>query len=121
MARSVVRATLVPALCLATALVQTAPLGLHLTTCIPFGNYPAPTVPRLNLWTLWWNADRLLHGDRGYWHERHDGLPDRRSAGRRVTIEALDRYTVSSAAPSTPAESPSRLRTIGVRSSSLKT
>src|SRR5438876_1876481 len=67
MARSVVRATLVPALCLATALVQTAPLGLHLTTCIPFGNYPVPTVPRFNLWTLWWNSDRLLHGYRGYW------------------------------------------------------
>ncbi len=55
MARSVVRATLVPALCLATALVQTAPLGLHLTTCIPFGNYPVPTVPRFVLWILWWN------------------------------------------------------------------
>src|SRR5438309_4893634 len=67
MARSVVRATLVPAVCLATALVQTAPLGLHLTTCIPFGNYPAPTVTRFNLWTLWWNSDRLLHGYRGYW------------------------------------------------------
>ena len=67
MARSVVRATLVPALCLATALVQTAPLGLHLTTCIPFGNYPAPTVPRFVLWILWWNSDRLLHGYRGYW------------------------------------------------------
>ena len=67
MARSVVRATLVPALCLAAALVQTAPLGLHLTTSIPFGNYPAPTVPRFNLWTLWWNSDRLLHGYRGYW------------------------------------------------------
>ena len=67
MARSVVRATLVPALCLAAALVQTAPLGLHLTTSIPFGNYPAPTVPRFVLWILWWNSDRLLHGYRGYW------------------------------------------------------
>jgi len=27
-----------------------------------------PTVPRLNLWTLWWNSERLLHGYRGYWH-----------------------------------------------------
>ncbi|TMB46921.1 MAG: hypothetical protein E6J60_16060 [Deltaproteobacteria bacterium] len=26
-----------------------------------------PTVPRFNLWTLWWNSDRLLHGYRGYW------------------------------------------------------
>jgi hypothetical protein len=67
MGRSLVRAALVPALYLVIALVQTAPLGLHLTTCIPFGNYPAPTVPRFNLWTLWWNSDRLLHGYRGYW------------------------------------------------------
>jgi len=27
-----------------------------------------PTVSRLNLWTLWWNSERLLHGYRGYWH-----------------------------------------------------
>ena len=26
-----------------------------------------PTVSRLNLWTLWWNSERLLHGYRGYW------------------------------------------------------
>src|SRR6266446_9305437 len=64
---SVPRTLLVPALCLLTALVQTAPLALHLTTCVPFGNYPAPTVVRLNLWTLWWNSDRLLHGYRDYW------------------------------------------------------
>src|SRR2546425_13068515 len=64
---SVPRTLLVPALCLLTALVQTAPLALHLTTCVPFGNYPAPTVVRFNLWTLWWNSDRLLHGYGGYW------------------------------------------------------
>src|SRR3989442_2198479 len=56
-----------PALCLAPALVQTAPLVLPRTPHIPFGNYPAATVPRLNLWTLWWNSERLLHGYRGYW------------------------------------------------------
>src|SRR2546430_4363149 len=66
---SVPRTLLVPALCLLTALVQTAPLALHLTTCVPFGNYPAPTVVRFNLWTLWWNSDRLLHGYGGYWRE----------------------------------------------------
>ncbi len=52
---------------MATALVQTAPLALHLGSAIPFGNYPASTVPRLNLWTLWWNSERMLHGYRGYW------------------------------------------------------
>src|SRR3989442_8781705 len=56
-----------PALCLAPALVQTAPLVLPRTPHIPFGNYPAPVVPRLNLWALWWNSERLLHGYRGYW------------------------------------------------------
>src|SRR5438046_3095344 len=40
-----VRAALVPALCLVTAPVQNAPLGLHLTTSIPFGNYPCPRFP----------------------------------------------------------------------------
>src|SRR2546428_1132489 len=67
MTRSAIRASLVPVLYLVTALVQTAPLGLHLTTSIPFGNYAWSTVPRLNLWTLWWNSERLLHGYRGYW------------------------------------------------------
>src|SRR5579862_741512 len=52
---------------LAVGLVQTAPLALHLTTSIPFGNDTVPTIARLNLWTLWWNADRLRHGYRGYW------------------------------------------------------
>jgi hypothetical protein len=65
--RSVVRATLVPALCLVVALVQTTPLALHVTTSVPFGNYPAPTVVWLNLWNLWWNSERLLHAYAGYW------------------------------------------------------
>ena len=51
----------------AVALLQTAPLALHLTTSIPFGNGVSATVPRLNLWTLWWNSDRLLHAYHGYW------------------------------------------------------
>ncbi|MGH7128173.1 MAG: hypothetical protein ACREIV_06375, partial [Planctomycetaceae bacterium] len=25
------------------------------------------TVPLFNVWTMWWNADRVLHGFRGYW------------------------------------------------------
>ena len=65
--RSVVRLTLILALYALAALVQTAPLALHLTTSIPFGNDTVPTIARLNLWTLWWNSDRLVHGYRGYW------------------------------------------------------
>src|SRR2546428_9694405 len=65
--RSVVRLTLILALYALAALVQTAPLALHLTTSIPFGNDTVPTIARLNLWTLWWNSDRFVHGYRGYW------------------------------------------------------
>src|SRR5438128_456737 len=67
MSAHVRRATGVAVLSLATALAQTAPLALHLGSAIPFGTYPAPVVPRLNLWALWWNSERLLHGYRGYW------------------------------------------------------
>ncbi len=36
-------------------------------------------MPLFNLWTLWWNADRLAHGFRGYWnapifHPAHDAF-----------------------------------------------
>ena len=58
---------LVLAVYLAVAVIQTAPLAWHLRTSIPFGNDTVATVPRLNLWTLWWNEDRLLHAYRGYW------------------------------------------------------
>lgn len=58
---------LAPVLYICLALLQTAPLGRHLATHIPLGNYPASTTARFNLWTLWWNSDRLAHGYRGYW------------------------------------------------------
>jgi len=58
---------LVLALYLAVGVIQTAPLAWHLRTSIPFGNDTVATVPRLNLWTLWWNEDRFLHAYRGYW------------------------------------------------------
>ena len=63
----IARPTFVVVLYLLVALVQTAPLAVHLRTSIPFGNDTVPTIARLNLWTLWWNADRLRHGYRGYW------------------------------------------------------
>jgi hypothetical protein len=39
-----------------------------LTTHISYGHEEHITVPLLNLWTVWWNADRVTHGFRGYWN-----------------------------------------------------
>lgn len=52
---------------LLAAVGATWPLALHLTTHLPLGTEPAATVPLFNLWTLRWNADRLLAGYAGYW------------------------------------------------------
>jgi hypothetical protein len=50
----------------ALATLLTWPLLLRLDTHLPLGHLTAATVPYLNLWTLEWNADRLLHGLSGY-------------------------------------------------------
>jgi hypothetical protein len=55
------------ALFVATALLVTWPLALHLGSHLPLGQLGSATVPLFNLWTLEWNADRLLHGFAGYW------------------------------------------------------
>jgi len=34
---------------------------------LPRGAGRSATVPLLNIWTLWWNVDRLEEGYRGYW------------------------------------------------------
>ena len=44
------------------------PLVGSLTTHISYGHEEQITVPLLNLWTVWWNADRVSHGFRGYWN-----------------------------------------------------
>ncbi len=44
------------------------PLVGSLTTHISYGHEEPITVPMLNLWTVWWNTDRLAHGFRGYWN-----------------------------------------------------
>lgn len=36
-------------------------------TVLPTGQSAPGTVPMLNAWTIWWNADRLTHGLAGYW------------------------------------------------------
>ncbi len=51
----------------AFALFLTWPLARHLFERIPMGTEPVATVPLFNLWTLWWNADRLQHLYLGYW------------------------------------------------------
>lgn len=42
-----------------------APLSPY--TVLPTGWSDPGTVPMLNAWTIWWNADRLAHGLDGYW------------------------------------------------------
>ena len=44
------------------------PLLGSLTTHISYGQETEATVPLLNVWTVWWNADRAWHGFRGYWN-----------------------------------------------------
>lgn len=36
-------------------------------SCLPVQQSMLTTVPLLNAWTIWWNADRLSHGFAGYW------------------------------------------------------
>lgn len=51
---------------LVTAVAVTAPLAWH-PGRLPLGTEPVATVPRFNLWTLSWTADRLSHGFAGWW------------------------------------------------------
>jgi hypothetical protein len=52
---------------LGAALWLTWPLAAHWTTALPLGCEAEPVVPILNLWTQWWNADRIQHAYRDYW------------------------------------------------------
>ncbi len=49
------------------AVWATWPLATQLATCLPLGSEREPTVPLFNLWTLWWNVDRIDHGYADYW------------------------------------------------------
>src|SRR5687768_1644436 len=53
--------------CLLAALVATWPLATTLLTAVPLGTERESTVPLLNIWTLWWNADRAAQGFAHYW------------------------------------------------------
>ncbi|OYW22308.1 MAG: hypothetical protein B7Z55_04775 [Planctomycetales bacterium 12-60-4] len=50
-----------------TTVVATWPLPKFCATAIPQGVETVVTVPLLNLWTVWWNADRAAAGLDHYW------------------------------------------------------
>jgi hypothetical protein len=49
------------------AIVCTWPLALHFSSAVPLGTETAATIPVFDVWTLWWSAERLLHGYAGLW------------------------------------------------------
>jgi hypothetical protein len=51
----------------ALAVASTWPLVTDLDGLLPLGTLDAATTSLLNVWTLWWNADRLAAGLSGYW------------------------------------------------------
>src|SRR5688500_8761731 len=55
-------------LCLVAAIVATWPLLPSIASALPLGTEHEATVPLFNLWTLWWDADRVPHGFRGLWN-----------------------------------------------------
>src|SRR4051812_34957866 len=56
------------ALCLLAAVVATWPLLPSLASALPLGTEHEATVPLFNLWSLWWDADRVPHGFLGLWN-----------------------------------------------------
>ncbi|GAB5404767.1 MAG: hypothetical protein Aurels2KO_29980 [Aureliella sp.] len=52
----------------ALAIVATWPLAKHLQSALPTGTSPAGTVPMLNAWILWWNAESISHGMTEFWN-----------------------------------------------------
>ncbi len=57
-----------PTVCfLLIAIWLLAPTLRQLHSTIPTGPTLVATVPLFNAWTIWWNADRALHGFANYW------------------------------------------------------
>lgn len=56
------------ALCLLAAIVATWPLLPSIASALPLGTEHEATVPLFNLWSLWWDADRVPHGFLGLWN-----------------------------------------------------
>jgi hypothetical protein len=57
-----------PVLCLLAAIAATWPLLPAIASALPLGTEHETTVPLFNLWTLWWDADRVPHGFLGLWN-----------------------------------------------------
>lgn len=55
-------------LCLLAAIAATWPLLPSIASALPLGTEHEATVPLFNLWTLWWDADRVPHGFQGLWN-----------------------------------------------------
>lgn len=55
------------ATCISLAVLLTAPAGHRLRMEIMAGQEASTVVPRFNLWTLWWNTNRISEGWSGYW------------------------------------------------------
>lgn len=55
-------------LCLLAGIAATWPLLPSIARALPLGTEHEATVPLFNLWTLWWDADRVPHGFRGLWN-----------------------------------------------------
>jgi len=53
--------------CLLAAIAATWPLLPSISSALPLGTEHEATVPLFNLWTLWWDADRVPHGFQGLW------------------------------------------------------
>jgi hypothetical protein len=53
--------------CLLAAIAATWPLLPSIASALPLGTEHEATVPLFNLWTLWWDADRVPHGFDGLW------------------------------------------------------
>ena len=62
------RAVALACAAVALAVALTWPLLPAATTHLPTGTETVPTVPLLNAWTIWWNADRAADGFQDYWN-----------------------------------------------------
>lgn len=51
----------------ALAAITVLPVVHEPTRLMPAGATKGATVPLFNVWSIWWNADRLQHGFRHYW------------------------------------------------------
>jgi hypothetical protein len=66
-AHPIVRILLIGSVLMVTVGLVTWPLVFHLTDSLPTGTEQEATVPLFNAWTLWWVADRTMHGFENFW------------------------------------------------------